>query len=100
MTILSLLDYMHKSIIIYLPKIIVKAHYLLCCLSISTSSLIFLIYTKMDLDYCGACPKRFRSGDRKRMLSASLDLCKFVFAHALLDISQWIDVTKETNVLL
>ena len=54
----------------------------------------------MDLDYCGACPKRFRSGDRKRMLSATPDLCKFVFAHALLDISQWIDVTKETNVLL
>ena len=54
----------------------------------------------MDLDYCGACPKRFRSGDRKRMLSGSPDLCKFVFAHALLDISQWIDVTKETNVLL
>ena len=59
----------------------------------------FNIY-KMDLDYCGACQKRFRSGDRKRMLSASPDLCKFVFAHALLDISQWIDVTKETNVLL
>ena len=54
----------------------------------------------MDLNHCGACLMRFRSSDRKRMLSASSDLCKFVFVHALLDITQWIDVTKETNLLL
>ena len=40
----------------------------------------------MDLNHCGACPMRFRSNDRKRMLSASPDLYKFVFVHALLDI--------------
>jgi hypothetical protein len=54
----------------------------------------------MDSNQYEGCPKRFRSGDRKRSLSASPDVCTFVFRHALLDITRLIDVTKDTNVVL
>ena len=54
----------------------------------------------MDSNQCEGCPKRFQSGDRKRSLSASPDVCTFVFRHALLDITRLIDVTKDTNVTL
>ena len=80
MTILSLLYYTHESINVHLANITVKTHHLFRYLSISTSGLIVLIYTKIDLNHCGACPKRFRSSDRKRMLSASPDLCKGLVA--------------------
>ena len=91
---------MYKGIIIFLPEITVKMHYLSRCLTIPTSDLIILICTKINLNHCGACSKWFRSGNRKRMLSASRDLWKFVFVHAVLDSTQWIDTTKETNILL
>jgi hypothetical protein len=54
----------------------------------------------MDSNQCGACQKRFRSGDRKRSLSASPDVCIFVFSQGLIDITQLIDVTTSTNVTL
>ena len=91
---------MHKSIIIYLANITVKVHYLFLCLSITTSGLIVFIYTKIDLNHYGTYPKRFRSSDRKHILSVSLGLRKLVFVRALLNITQPIDVSKERNILL
>jgi hypothetical protein len=54
----------------------------------------------MDSNEFGACRKKFWSGDGNCSLYESPDLCKFLFAHALLDLTRFIHAIIATNIVL
>ena len=51
----------------------------------------------MNSNKCERCAKKFWTDDRKRLLNSSLELCGFVFAHALLDVTRFVDVIQAIN---